>query len=130
MTASLKLSRPLHLLLAALTYVLGVSIAGYLGKPFHLDLFWLGFAGVDPRASQHEFACRSLSPGNEPIIPDETRSRRKSIRDAALYVSVAALAANAVIAFTLYLHNRLHLSSFVFLLLSLLIVLAYSVPAI
>ena len=124
----LRLSHPLHLLLAALTYVLGVSIAGYLGKPFHLDLFWLGFVGIILAQASMSLLAEVFRPANEPIIPDETRLERKSIRDAALYVSAAALAANAVIAFTLYLNNRLHLSSFIFLALSLLIVLAYSVP--
>jgi 4-hydroxybenzoate polyprenyltransferase len=42
----LRLSRPLHLLLAALTFSLGASIANYLGKPFRADSFWLGLVGV------------------------------------------------------------------------------------
>ncbi|MDP1624287.1 MAG: hypothetical protein Q8L64_00810, partial [bacterium] len=42
----LKLSRPLHLLLAALTYLLGASIPAYLGKPFQLVPFVLGLFGV------------------------------------------------------------------------------------
>ena len=132
----IRLSRPLYLLLAALTYVLGVSIAGYLGKPFHLDLFWLGLAGIILAQASMSLLAEVFRPANEPIIPDETRLERKSIRDAALYVSAAALAANAVIAFTLYLNNRLHLSSlrepqgvaYFFLALSLLIVLVYAIP--
>ena len=42
----LRLSRPLHLLLAALAYFLGASIANYLGKPFRADSFWLGLIAV------------------------------------------------------------------------------------
>jgi 1,4-dihydroxy-2-naphthoate octaprenyltransferase len=124
----IRLSHPIHLLLAALTYVLGASIAGYLGKTFRLDLFWLGLAGVVLAQASMNLLAEVFRPANEPIIPDETRLERKSVRDAALYVSAAALAANAVIAFTLYLNNRLQLSSYFFLALSLLIVLVYSVP--
>jgi 1,4-dihydroxy-2-naphthoate octaprenyltransferase len=50
------------------------------------------------------------------------------VRDAALYISISALAANAVIAFLLYNSGRLHLSALTFLLLSLLIILIYAVP--
>ena len=38
----LRLTRPLHLLLAALTYFFGASLADYLGKPFLTESFWLG----------------------------------------------------------------------------------------
>jgi hypothetical protein len=34
----IRLSRPLFILLAALTYCFGVSVAKYLGKPFRLDI--------------------------------------------------------------------------------------------
>ncbi|MCJ7433456.1 MAG: hypothetical protein MUO77_08220, partial [Anaerolineales bacterium] len=128
MTTLIKLSRPLHLLLAALTYVLGTSIAGYLGKPFHLDLFWLGFTGIILAQASMSLLAEVFRPANEPMLPDETRLERRSIRDSALYVSIASLTADAVIAFLLFNNNRLHLSSFIFLALSLLIVLAYSVP--
>ena len=46
MTVFLKLTRPLHLLLAALTYILGASIPAYLGKPFQPLAFSLGLAGL------------------------------------------------------------------------------------
>jgi 1,4-dihydroxy-2-naphthoate octaprenyltransferase len=42
----LRLARPLHLLLAALTYFFGASVANYLGKPFQTDAFWLGLTAV------------------------------------------------------------------------------------
>jgi 1,4-dihydroxy-2-naphthoate octaprenyltransferase len=124
----IRLSHPLHLLLAALTYVLGASIAGYLGKPFHLDLLWLGLAGVVLAQASMNLLAEVFRPANEPILPDETRLERKLIRDSALYVSIASLTADAVIAFLLFNNNRLYLSSFIFLALSLLIALAYSVP--
>ena len=124
----LKLSRPLLLFLAALTYTLGVSISAYLGKPFRLDLFWLGFAGIIFGQASMSLLAEVFRPENEPIVPDETRLERKTVRDMALYVSAAALTANTVIAFLLYLNQRLSFSALIFLALSLLIVLIYSVP--
>src|SRR3990172_7258206 len=69
-------------------------------------------------------------PVNEPIVQDETLKDRLTLRNNALYVSIAALTANAVIALLLYNSNRLTLSTFFFLLLSLAIVLAYCIPPI
>jgi 1,4-dihydroxy-2-naphthoate octaprenyltransferase len=124
----LRLTRPLNLLLAALTYILGVSVAKYLGKLFIQESFWLGLVGVLLAQASMSLLAEVYRPGNEPIVENETRLERKSVQDAALYISIAALAANAVIAFLLYNSGHLPLSSFVFLLLSLLIILAYSIP--
>ena len=41
-----KLSRPLHLLLSALTYSFGAGIADYLGIPFLAAPFWLGLVAL------------------------------------------------------------------------------------
>jgi len=124
----LRLSHPLHLLLAALTYFLGASIANYLGKPFRIDSFWLGLIAILLAQTSMNLLAEVFRPINEPILEGETRKDRLTLRNNALYVSVASLTANAVIAFILSNNNRLTLSSFVFLLLSLLIVLAYSLP--
>lgn len=124
----LRLSRPIHLLLAALTYFLGASIANYLGKPFRTNAFWLGLVAVLLAQISMNLLAEVFRPVNEPIIEGETLKNRITLRNNALYISIAALTANAVIAFLLYNNNRLTLSSFFFLLLSLFIVLAYSTP--
>ena len=124
----LRLSRPLHLLLAALTYFLGASIASYLGKPFRSDAFWLGLIAVLFAQASMNLLAEVFRPANEPIIEDENQRDRLVLRNNALYVSIAALSANAVIAFLLYNSNRLTPSSFSFLFLSLLIILLYSLP--
>ena len=126
----LRLSRPIHLLLAALTYFFGASIANYLGKPFRIDSFWLGLIIVLLAQISMNLLAEVFRPINEPIIEDETLKGRLTLRNNALYVSIAALTANAVIAFLLYNNNRLTLSAFLFLLLSLVIILTYSVPPI
>jgi 1,4-dihydroxy-2-naphthoate octaprenyltransferase len=124
----LRLSRPLHLLLAALAYFLGASIANYLGKPFRADSFWLGLIAVILSQASMNLLAEVFRPSNEVIIEGESRKDRLILRNNALYVSIAALAANAVIALLLYKNNHLSVSAFFFLLLSLLLVLAYAIP--
>ena len=113
-----RLSRPIHLLLAALTYFFGASIANYLGKPFRMDAFWLGLIIVLLAQISINLLAEVFRPINEPIIEGETLKGRLTLRNNALYVAIAALTANAVIAFLLYNNNRLTLSAFLFLLLS------------
>ena len=124
----LRLSRPLHLLLAALTYFLGASIANYLGKPFRVDSFWFGLVAVLLAQASMNLLAEVFRPYNEPILENETRKDRLALRNNALYVSIAALTVNAVIAFILYHNQHLSVSAFFFLLLSLILVLTYAIP--
>ena len=126
----LRLSHPIQLLLAALTYFFGASIANYLGKPFRTDSFWLGLAAVLLAQISMNLLAEVFRPVNEPIMQDETLKDRLTLRNNALYVSIAALTANAAIVLLLYNSNRLTLSTFFLLLLSLAIVLAYAIPPI
>lgn len=124
----LRLSRPLHLLLAALTYFLGTSIANYLGKSLRIDSFWLGFVAVLLSQASMNLLAEVFRPINEPIIEGETIKDRLALHNNALYVSIAALTANAVIAFLLYSNGHLSVPAFFFILLSLVLVVAYSIP--
>ena len=124
----LRLSRPLHLLLAALAYFLGASIANYLGKPFRADSFWLGLIAVILAQASMSLLAEVFRPNNEVIIEGESRKDRLLLRNNALYVSIAALTANAVIAFLLFSNSHLSVPAFFFLMLSLLLVLAYAIP--
>jgi 1,4-dihydroxy-2-naphthoate octaprenyltransferase len=124
----LRLSRPLHLLLAALTYFLGASIANYLGKPFRIDSFWLGLIAILLAQASMNWLAEVFRPQNEAIIDGQSQKERLLLRNHALYVSIAALTANAVIAFILYTTNHLSVSAFFFLLLSLILIVVYSIP--
>jgi 1,4-dihydroxy-2-naphthoate octaprenyltransferase len=64
----------------------------------------------------------------EPLAENETRGVRSALRNNALYISIAALTADAVIAFLLFNNRHLSMLSFWFLLLSLFILVAYSMP--
>jgi 1,4-dihydroxy-2-naphthoate octaprenyltransferase len=123
----LRLTRPLHFLLAALTYFLGASIANYLGKPFRADSFWLGLIAVLLAQASMHLLAEVFRPHNEPIVEGQTRKDRLTLRNNALYISIASLAANAVIAFLLYINNHLSVAAFFFLLLSLILILTYSI---
>ena len=123
----IKLTRPLHLLLAALTYFFGASLADYLGKPFRPDSFWLGFVMILLLQITMNLLPEVYRPQNEPLLENETRSARQIIRNNALYISMAALASIAATAYILY-NSRPSLSPIFFLVFSLLILLAYATP--
>jgi 1,4-dihydroxy-2-naphthoate octaprenyltransferase len=124
----LRLSRPVYILLAALTYCFGVSIANYLGKPFRFDAFWLGLVGVMLTQMSMSLLSEVFRLDAEPLTENETRRDRAVVRNNALYVSVAAVTVDAVIAFLLYRNLSLSPASFSFLLLSLVLLLAYALP--
>jgi 1,4-dihydroxy-2-naphthoate octaprenyltransferase len=124
----LKLTRPLHLLLAALTFAFGASLADYLGKPFRVDSFWLGFLVVMLMQITINLLPEVYRPQNEPLFENETRQDRLKLRNNALYISMAALASIAVIAYLLFNTKHLPLSSFFFLVIALVIILIYSTP--
>jgi len=128
MTAFLKLTRPLHLLLAALTYTLGASVPAYLGKPFQPLIFSFGLAGVLLAQLSMSLLGEVFRPQNEPLVEDETPKQKETLRNNALYISIAALSSSAFIAFVLYINKALSLPTFYFLLLSLLLALAYAIP--
>lgn len=124
----LRLSRPLYLLLAALTFCLGVSIANYLGKPFRADSFWLGLLAVILAQTAMSLLSEVFRLDAEPLTENETRHDRGVLRSNALYVAIAALTADAVIALLLLNSGHLSAAAFSFFLLSLFVVVAYSLP--
>jgi 1,4-dihydroxy-2-naphthoate octaprenyltransferase len=124
----LRLTRPLHLLLAALTYALGASIANYLGVPFRADAFWLGLILVLLLQTSMSLLREMFRPEYDPLIENETRIGRLRLRNNMLYISIASLAGNAAIALILFNNGHLSLSSFLFLLLAIFIAVVYSVP--
>ncbi|MCC6298226.1 MAG: UbiA family prenyltransferase [Anaerolineales bacterium] len=123
-----RLARPLYLLLAALTYCFGVSIADYLGKPFLANSFWLGLLIALLAQATMSLLTEVFRLDVEPLLENETRRKRQTLRNNVLYVSIAFIAAITFIVFALYNNSRLPLSTFYFLLISLFILLAYSLP--
>jgi len=124
----LRISRPLHILLAALTYSFGASIANYLGKPFRTDSFWLGLFAVLLAQMSMSLLAEVFRLDAEPLTENETRRERQLVRNNALYISIGSLSVDAVIAFILFDVRHLSMASFSFLLVSLFLILAYSLP--
>jgi 1,4-dihydroxy-2-naphthoate octaprenyltransferase len=120
--------RPLHLLLAALTYTLGASIPAYLGKPLNVLAFWLGFAAILLIQTSMALLAEVFRPHNEPLIEGETPQKKETLRNNLLYISIASLTSAAFLVYMLYVNHILILSSFLFLLSSLILVLVYSAP--
>jgi 1,4-dihydroxy-2-naphthoate octaprenyltransferase len=124
----LKLTRPLHLLLAALTYTLGASIADYLGETFHAGPFWLGLFGVVLAQLTMSLLPEIFRLDVEPLAENETRIQRQMLRNNLLYISIASLASLALIFYALFATKQLPVSSFFLLGISLVLILVYSIP--
>ena len=125
-----RLSRPLNVVFTILTYVLGAGIARYLGISQNVIVFWLGLGGIALAQLSMGLLAEALRPVEQPSENGENRPERVQLRNAALMVSVGALAAAGVIAFLLSSEGALSPVTMLFLGLSLLAVLAYAVPPI
>lgn len=123
-----RLVRPLHLLLAALTYAFGASLADYLGKPFRADSFWFGLGIVILIQLSMNLLSAVYRPPNEPLVEEETTRDRLSLRNSLLYMATASLGGSAFIAYILFNRGLFSLPSFLFLLFSLLLLIAYAIP--
>jgi 1,4-dihydroxy-2-naphthoate octaprenyltransferase len=123
-----RLSRPSTLLLTTLTYGLGAGVANYLGESLRVDALWLGFLAVLMSQLSMSLLAEVFRPPNEPIILGETLAQRRSLRNNALYISVAALSSAALSVFVLFQNARLSPLALFLLGLSMLLVLLHAVP--
>lgn len=124
----LRLSRPLYLVFAVLTYMLGAGIARYLGISLNLVVFWLGLGGISMTQFSMGLLAEAHRPVDQPSDTDENQAERVNLRKAALILAVSALATVAVIAILLVQERALSPVAILFLGLSLIAVLAYAVP--
>src|SRR3990172_10789401 len=124
----LRLSRPLNVIFAVLTYILGAGIARYLGISQDVVVFWLGLGGVTLVQLSMGLLAEAHRPVQQPSENDEHRAERVNLRNAALSVSFGALAAVAIIAILLGQEGALSPVALLFMGLSLVAVLAYAVP--
>lgn len=124
----LALTRPVFLLLAGLMYVLGAGIARFLGEFSAPPAFWLGLGGALLAQLSMNLLADVFRPTNDPLLPNAAPTERRAVRDAALYLSIGALAADAVIALVLFRDGRLSPAVLVCLGLSLLVSVSYGIP--
>lgn len=124
----LRLTRPIHLLLALLTYGLGLGIARYLGgllQPFAQIASGFSLLFL---LSASNLLVEYFRPPNEPILPGETPQQRETLRSLLLTVSTAFIAVAALLAFWLYLQNRLPVNNALLFVLYLIFCLSLAVP--
>lgn len=126
-SVSLRLARPLYLLLAALMYLLGAGIARYLGKPFLPGAFWLGLLGCLMAQLSMNLLGDVFRPVGDSLLAGQRNSQGLSAHDAALFLAIAGLATDAIVAFILFRTSRLSAPTLVCLGLSLFIIVLYSV---
>jgi 1,4-dihydroxy-2-naphthoate octaprenyltransferase len=124
----LKLSRPLHLLLAALTYSFGASIADYLGRPFLAAPFWSGMVAALLAQVTMSFLPDVFRLDTEPLNEDESRFERQKLRNKILYISILSLASIVLIFYSLFTRSQLPPVTLYFPALSLIVIIAYSIP--
>lgn len=124
----LRILRSLNLLLAGLAYLLGASIPQYFGNPIQPALFALGLVFVILAQAGMTLLSEVFRPHNEPLLAGETPHQKETLRNNMLYSSVGMIGTAAVIAFIAHLNFTLTLSSFLFLLSSIILALLYSIP--
>jgi 1,4-dihydroxy-2-naphthoate octaprenyltransferase len=124
-----RISKPLNVLLMALTYFLGAGIARFLGSRGSAQAFWLGLAGVLLAQLTMGLLSEVFRTDEAPRqrIEDERGERRIALREPSLYISIAALAAAALIAFILYKDGSLTPATLLSIAASLIVILSYSV---
>lgn len=127
-SAMLPLLRPAHTLLLALAYLLGASLARYLGVDFNLPAFLLGFlwlAFLLTAANLLDAAYRNPA---EPYLPDQTPRQRDEFRRKLVILSLALLTFVSSLTVPLVALGLASPLALLLLALSALAALAYVIP--
>lgn len=124
----INLSRPILLLLAALTYSLGAGIAHYLGKPVREASFVLGGLAILALLGSASLFAEYFRLPLTPLKEGETPRQREHFRVTLLEVSYAGLSLSAIAILTLLITNSLNLPADILVILAFLFLLAYSIP--
>jgi 1,4-dihydroxy-2-naphthoate octaprenyltransferase len=124
----IKLSRPLQLLLAALTYLLGVGMAHYLGQSLRQPALWLGLLAALTLQNTAFLLAEYFRLPFTPLAENETRIQRERFRILLFQVAAAVLTLSAVATVMLLYARLLSLPAGVLLALMFLFLVAYAVP--
>jgi 1,4-dihydroxy-2-naphthoate octaprenyltransferase len=124
----LRFVHPVQLLLALLTYGLGLGLARYLGASLQPAPQFLGGFIVVFLLTASSLLTAYFRPFNEPLVVDEARREREDLRSLLLIVSLILLGVTAILVFLLQRGGFLHLDTFLLLAGLLLLALANAVP--
>jgi 1,4-dihydroxy-2-naphthoate octaprenyltransferase len=122
--------KPIHLLLTALAYLLGISIAKYLGITINSAASIFGGAYVILVLAASFSLDMYFSPSYRipPVI--ENPKEREAFRRSTLYLSIVLLALATVFVFMLLVSDYLNFYAVTIILLYLLLALIYAIPPI
>jgi 1,4-dihydroxy-2-naphthoate octaprenyltransferase len=123
-----KLARPLHLLLAALSYFLGGGIARYLGHPFRVVPFGLGLLAVLAIQTAAYWLVEYFRLPLTPLAKDETPRLRETFRTILFQSAIALLTVSGAIIVTLLITRLLPLQAGVLLGMIVIFFSIFSVP--
>jgi 1,4-dihydroxy-2-naphthoate octaprenyltransferase len=123
-----RLSRPIQLLLALLTYGLGLGLARYLGATLLPEPQFFGGVIIIFLLVVSSLLTEYFRPFNEPIIAGETPAEREEFRSLLLVVSLAFLAVVGILVFLLQRGSFLEVDTFLLLVGFILLALANAVP--
>ena len=123
----LTFARPYTLLLAGMTYTLGISIARYLGRADNPLAFGLGFGWVILVVMAMNLLAVYFRPHEERLIKDEPIQEQNWLRAAAFQLSVAELGVAAVITVFL-LQQNITPTAFTFAAILLVVAMLYALP--
>ena len=121
-------SRPLQLLLGALTYTLGAGISHYLGKTINLVGYGLALLAVVSLQAASAWLTEQFRLPLTPLAAGETISEREHYRVALLQSSYAAMTLSGAIVISLFVAGRLNVPSAVLFIVIILFLIAYALP--
>ena len=125
----LPFANPLLLALTALSYLLGTSIARYLGRADSPLNFWLGFVWITLLILATNFLTVYFRPHNEPLIENETIKERNWLRAALFQISLVLLGGVELITVVLF-QKGVSPIALIFAGIVFLITIAYALPPI
>jgi 1,4-dihydroxy-2-naphthoate octaprenyltransferase len=124
----LPLIRPAHTILLALTYLLGASLARYLGADFAILPFMLGFLWLAFLVTAMNLLDAAYRNPAEPYIPEQTPRQRDEYRRRLLLLATALLTLVAALTVPLVVLQLTRPVPLAFLAIGTLAALAYAVP--
>lgn len=126
----LKMARPLHLILAAMTYFLGAGIARYLGRPIQLAAFILGLLVILAIQVASFWLVEYFRLPLTPLAKDEMPRDREFLRASLFQSATALLTVSGAIIVTLLIARLLPLQAGLILGLIIFLFVGYAVPPI
>lgn len=130
----LRLTRPAQLLLALLTYSLGLGIARYLGITLRLEACFAGMAIVLLLLAASSLFIEYFRPFNEPVLPgpaplaEMTRAEWEQLHSFLLLFGAAFLAVAGMLVFALQRGGFIQINAALLLVTFTLLALANAIP--